>query len=73
MMAHAWMKAEQRRRESRNWPNDPWRGGFGPPSNGGGLVFGRRDGGVQALNPKRIESNDSGVRGWLGRNGMVGR
>lgn len=72
-MAHAWMKAEQRRRESRNWPSDPWRGGFGPPTSGRDVGFVRRDGGVQALSPRKVDSNDSGVRGWLSRNGLTGR
>lgn len=73
VMTHAWMRADERRKASRNWPSDPWRGGFGPPNRGNNGMLGRRDGGVQALNPKRINSNDSGVRGWLGRNGLVGR
>jgi len=55
-----------------SWPSDPWRGGFGPPSSG--VVFGRRDGGVRALNPRRVaHDGEEGVRGWLGRNGLVGR
>lgn len=33
---HAWKVAAQRRRESNNWPVDPWRGGFGPPVSGRG-------------------------------------
>jgi len=70
-MARAWMKAEERRKASLNWPNDPWRGGFGPPSSG--VVFGRRDGGVAAFNPRKISNGEDGVRGWLGRNGLIGR
>ncbi|KAE8446501.1 hypothetical protein EG329_011964 [Mollisiaceae sp. DMI_Dod_QoI] len=73
IMAHAWMKAEERRRASRSWPNDPWRGGFGPPSSSVGYGTGRRDGGARALNPRRVPSGDDGVRGWLGRNGLVSR
>jgi len=73
IMAHAWRKAEERRRASKSWPNDPWRGGFGPPSSGVVFGTGRRDGGAGALNPRRIPSGDDGVRGWLGRNGLVGR
>jgi hypothetical protein len=68
-MKRAWLKAEERRRASLNWPNDPWRGGFGPPSNG--VIFGRRDGGASALNPRRVSNSEDGIRGWLGRNGLV--
>jgi hypothetical protein len=36
-MMRAWIRAEEERRfmamqQSRSWPHDPWRGGFGPPS-----------------------------------------
>jgi len=70
-MARAWIKAEERRKASLNWPNDPWRGGFGPPSSG--VVFGRRDGGVAAFNPRKVPNGEDGIRGWLGRNGLIGR
>lgn len=41
-LAQAWAKAEERRRrqerESHSWPQDPWRGGFGPPSTSNGYL-----------------------------------
>ncbi|KUJ08247.1 uncharacterized protein LY89DRAFT_742085 [Mollisia scopiformis] len=67
MMAQAWLKAEERRRASRSWPSDPWRGGFGPPASDA------RYGGAGAFSPRRVSSGEDGVRGWLGRNGLVGR
>jgi hypothetical protein len=60
---------------SRSWPHDPWRGGFGPPTGyvspnpRPGLRKKERemgDGG--GLNPRR---EGGGVKGWLGRNGLV--
>jgi hypothetical protein len=59
--------------ESRTWPHDPWRGGFGPPvgyvsRNPRAVLRKERvmgEGG--GLNPRR----EGGVKGWLGRNGLV--
>src|SRR6187402_154570 len=51
-MARAWLKAEERRKESRNWPHDPWRGGFGPPSSGA-YSYAVGVGGLGGMNPRR--------------------
>lgn len=40
---HAWRVAAQRRAQSNMWPEDSWRGGFGPPSRGRDIC----DGGVE--------------------------
>ncbi len=59
-MVRAWIRAEEERRmaalqNSRSWPHDPWRGGFGPPSSAGrevGLGIGMAGG----IAPRRVES-----------------
>jgi len=71
-------RAEAQERGSRSWPHDPWRGGFGPPAGfvsptpkavlrekerTGERLMGEGGG----LNPRR----EAGVKGWLGRNGLV--
>jgi hypothetical protein len=63
--------------ERRTWPHDPWRGGFGPPAgyvrpNARAVLRkektrGREIGEGGGLNPRR----EGGVKGWLGRNGLV--
>ncbi|PVH71291.1 hypothetical protein DL98DRAFT_660716 [Cadophora sp. DSE1049] len=65
-IARAWMKAAERR-SSAAWPADPWRGGFGPPAR---ETYG---GGMGGMGPRRVAAADegSGVRAWLGQNGLV--
>ena len=60
-IAHALYTVEKRRK-SNHWPQDPWRGGFGPSANDDWMI---------AQNMRRIEGGDSGVRAWLGRNGLT--
>jgi hypothetical protein len=58
---HAWRQAEKRRMadSGRHWPDDPWRGGFGPP------VVARREGEVRL----RVGERVGGERGRLGVGG----
>jgi hypothetical protein len=85
-MVRAWVRAEEERRymamqQSRSWPHDPWRGGFGPPSSNvradGGLGIGMNVGGNfppraqrNREEPQRPKTSGSGVQGvkvWLRR------
>jgi len=83
-MVRAWARAEEERRyvamqQSRSWPHDPWRGGFGPPSSSvgrdAGLGIGMNVGGNfpsrrERGEPQRPKSGGSGVQGvkvWLKR------
>ena len=56
--------------ESRAWPVDPWRGGFGPPTQG---RVGPCGGGNDRILGPRTEEGETGVRRWLAGNGLVGK
>lgn len=74
--------AAKRRRASEARPQDPWRGGFGPPMTGssGNRMNGwvaEPAGGTAVLRPRSVERrrsrDEGGVRGWLGQNGLLRR
>ncbi|KAF4624787.1 hypothetical protein G7Y89_g13384 [Cudoniella acicularis] len=74
-MVMAWIAAEERRiaaeSASRSWPNDPWRGGFGP-SDAERAARRVKDREARGLRPRREGSGSDGVRGWLERNRLIG-
>jgi hypothetical protein len=82
-LAQAWAKAEERRRRqsnlSQNWPQDPWRGGFGPPSSSAtnmpyarhSVAFGNRSGGDFVGFGGYSSALSGGIGGYTG--GGMGR
>jgi hypothetical protein len=76
-MVRAWIRAEEERRmaalqNSRSWPHDPWRGGFGPPSSAGrevglgiGMAGGMAPRRVETPRPKTSRGGVQGVKVWL--------
>jgi len=75
---HAWVQAEERRLQSRSWPHDPWRGGFGPPAGDTQYVYVERTPRTAATDGatarrSRSGRGEEGVRGWLSQNGLLRR
>jgi len=62
-MQKAWKVAAERRRQNELWPQDPWRGGFGPPGSGRHSRCGEG-----TMTPRREGS--TGIQGWLKQNSL---
>jgi hypothetical protein len=70
----AWMEAAKRRNaHSAHWPNDPWRGGFGPSVNMAQAGIVELETVRELVGAPQRRTGGREVGEWLRGNGLIGR